>query len=375
MATPVNNSASPLNEKTRWFPLFQELMDYVDQHPDINIQEDMVSIPRAKQPDFYELFDAVRDAYIAEKFSGILGEADILSKSYVKVEQEFIKGLGIENIYMPNELKRFLHEPLDQLRREIFDPLFDLICGKADREKFISDTSLILNQAFRQLCKDGYKKWVTLSLLKQFGPEQLYCVPLKRLGSKQVIKHSVMAKESLPAPVKTNDLYFEVGHRQSLVVPDAIIYSGRLNKYVSFRTNFTSALWKNSNNYSPRREWYTIQSLVEKYGAITIRPDLLIYIGDRLEDVSLVADNESICRPDLIIGCVYDLNSNGDQLMDKIIEIKSTSEVLNPTNGSYIISRQKISGCASENTETGVNFLEADLEEEKLDVIVGTIKM
>lgn len=374
MGIPVNITENTADKKTKWRVLYQELKDYIEQHPDIEIQEKITNIPRAKQSTFYKLFDGIRDSYITEEFSEMLDQADILSNSYLRTEQKFIKSLKIEDVFMPNDLKRFLHEPLNQLRREIFDSLFDLLCGKIDWQKFILETSLNLNQSFRQLGKEGYKKWVSLSLLNQFEPDQIYCVPLKKVSSKQVIKNSVMAKESIPVPVKTNNLSFEVGHRQSLLVPDAIIHSSSYDKYVSFRTNFIRAMW-NSNSYSPKREWYSLQSLIEKYGTITIRPDLLIYIDDKLEDVSLVADNDRICRPDLVIGCIYDLNGDEDQLKDKIMETKSCSQVLNPTNGSYIISGQKISGYVPDRVEAGINFLEADLDEEKLDTIVKATKM
>ncbi len=373
MGTPVNFTENTEGKKPEWCVLYQELKEYIEQHPDIEIQDKIINIPRAKQSTFYQLFDGIRDAYITEEFSEILDQAAILSNSYLRTEQEFMKNLGLEDVLMPNDLKRFLHEPLNQLRREVFDSLFDLFCGKIDSQEFILETSLNLNQSFRQLCREGYKKWVSLALLNQFEPDQLYCVPLNKLGSKQVIKHPVMAKESLPVPVKTKILTFEVGHRQSLLVPDAIIHSSRYNKYVSFRSNFIRALW-NSNSHSPRREWYSIQSLIEKYGTITIRPDLLIYIDDKLEDVSLVADNDRICRPDLIIGCIYELNADEEQLKDKVMETKSSSQVLNPTNGSYIISRQKLPRNVPDSAESGINFLEAELDEEKLNTIVKAIK-
>ena len=62
---------------------------------------------------------------------------------------------------------------------------------------------------------------------------------------------------------------FEVGHRQPLLSPDAIIHSTLLDKYVAFRTNFNSAMWK-ADSYSEKREWYEIETLVEEYGLITL---------------------------------------------------------------------------------------------------------
>lgn len=356
----------------KWKDIYGELKSYVEEHPDVDIQDNLINIPRSKQPTFYSIFDKLRNTYIAEEFPELLDEANLLSTAYLDIEQELTKLLDLENILMPNDVKRFLHKPLDQLRREIFDPLFDLLSGKIETERFILETTVNVNASFKQLYQEGYEKWTVLSLLRQFEPDKIYYVPLKDPGSKQIIKHSVTAKESLPLPVESKQFAFEVRRRQPLLVPDAIIHSARLNKYVAFRTAFFSAMWS-TNSHSENREWYSIESLVEEYGLITLRPDLLVYIDDNVEDVSMVADAEKICRPDIVVECIDEMNGSMNFMKERLEDINSCYAILKPVVGSFVVSRKNMPPYAHDELEDGINLIEIGFEGAKLGSIISAI--
>ena len=101
MGTPVNFTENTEGKKPEWCVLYQELKEYIEQHPDIEIQDKIINIPRAKQSTFYQLFDGIRDAYITEEFSEILDQAAILSNSYLRTEQEFMKTWGLKTFLCP----------------------------------------------------------------------------------------------------------------------------------------------------------------------------------------------------------------------------------------------------------------------------------
>ncbi len=356
----------------KWNDMYGKLKNYVEEQPDIDIQDNLIDIPRAKQPEFYSMFDKVRDTYVTEEFAELINESDLLSAAYVNIEQELMERLNLEDILMPNDIKRFLHKPLDQLRREIFDPLFDLLSGRIDLQRFILETSVNVNSSFKQLYQEGYEKWTVLSLLKQFEPDKIYHVPLGRLGSKQVIKRSVATKESVPLPVESRQFSFEVGRRQSLLVPDAIIHSARLDKYVAIRTAFCSSLWT-SNSYSEKREWYSIESLVEEYGLITLKPDLLVYIDDDMKDISMIADAEKICRPDIIVDCIDGINVDRNLLRERLENISYCDAILNPTVGSFVVSRENKPPYLRDELEKEINLIEVGFENSRLGSIIDTI--
>lgn len=358
----------------KWKDIYGELKTYVEEHPDVDIQDNLIDIPRSKQPTFYSIFDKIRDTYIAEEFPELLNEAEHLSTAYLNVAQELTRLLNLEDILMPNDVERFLHKPLDQLRREVFDPLFDLLSGKIGMQRFILETSVNVNSSFKQLYQEGYEKWTVLSLLKLFEPDRIYYVPLRNPGNKQIIKHSVLAKESLPLPVESKIFAFEVGRRQTLLTPDAIIHSARLDKYVAFRTAFTSAMWS-ANSYSDKREWYSIESLVEEYGLITLRPDLLVYIDDNAEDVSMVADAEKICRPDIVVECIDELNVDKNLMRERLADISSCYGILKPVIGSFVVSRENIPPYVHDQLAEEINLIEAGFAESKLESIISGIKV
>lgn len=356
----------------KWKDIYGELKMYVEEHPDVDIQDNLINIPKSKQPIFYSMFDKLRDTYIAEEFPALLNDAGLLSAAYLNIERELIKLLDLDDILMPNDIKRFLHKPLDQMRREIFDPLFDLLSGKIEMQRFILDTTVNINASFKRLYQEGYEKWTVLSLLRLFEPDKIYYVPLKNPESKQVIKHSVTAKESLPLPVESKQFAFEVGRRQALLAPDAIIHSARLDKYVAFRTAFCSALWS-ANSYSDQREWYSIESLVEEYGFIILRPDLLVYIDDNVEAVSMVADAERICRPDIVVECVNEMDDSKNLMRERLENINSCYAILKPVVGGFVVSRKNMPSYVHDELEDEINQIEVGFEGAKLGSIISTI--
>lgn len=354
-----------------WKEIYSELKKYVVEHPDVRVQENLIDIPRAKQPAFYTIFDRVREAYIVEEFSPLLNVAESLSTAYLDIVAEVTKNLDLNDILMPNDVERFLHRPLNQLRREIFDPLFDLLGGTIDEQRFVLETAADVNSSFRRLYQEGYEKWAVFSLLQLFAPDKLFYVPLRIPGNKEIIKHSALARETLPLPIETKRFAFEVGHRQPLLAPDAIIHSTLLDKYVAFRTKFNSAMWK-ADSYSEKREWYEIESLVEEYGLITLKPDLLIYIADQVEDISLVADGEKICRPDLVIDFIKDdMNADQSLIWERLANINASYTILDPVMGSFVVLGGGTPSDMREQLAKEVDLLEVGLDKSKLEPLLA----
>ena len=110
----------------RWKEIYSELKKYVAENQDVRVQEKSNRHTQAKQPAFYTIFDRVREAYILEEFSPLLKVAEGLRHSLSRYCSGNNKNMDLKDILMPNDVERFLHRPLNQLRREIFDPLFDL---------------------------------------------------------------------------------------------------------------------------------------------------------------------------------------------------------------------------------------------------------
>lgn len=356
-----------------WVKTYKKLENFIEANPDIIIQEDNVVIPKAIRPIFYELFDKVRDTFIYEECIELLEKAESLSKGYLKDEQELMNLLSLEKVLMSSDVKRFLYEPQKQLARETFDLLFDLLNGKIDLKEFLTTAKVNVNSSFKHLYKKGYKKWIVISLIKQFKPDKIFYVPVNKPTSGQLIKHRFQDKEGIPFPVETKHIAFEVGGNDILLVPDVIIHSTILDQYVAFRTELGRATWE-VENLNDNREWYSIASIIEKNGINDIRPDLLIYTSDNIRDISLVADSKNICRPDIIVEYLDDMDNNRVALDEKLQGVNFYNKVLEPTLGSFLLSMQDINKYSKDILEGNFNLVQTSYNNPQFAMIVNSAK-
>lgn len=316
-----------------WQIAYEELQGFIAEKPEVGIGESVISIPGDVRPEFYRLFGTVRSAFVEEKFPRLLNEAGTLSENYTKSEQEVTEFLGLDDVSMAAGLHRFLHNPRDGLIRGLFDPLFDLLKGKINAETFEQGVSRNIEASFRDSYRLGYEKWVLLSLIKLLDSDKSFRVILPRPTSHELIKHLPTSKESVPPPEESKRLSLE--HQLSLIftVPDFIVHSVKMGGYLAVRSEFRQAMWT-ASNASEQREWYPLGSI----GALA--PSLtLIYVAGNPEEISLVADADRICRPDLIIECREQKDWFEKEGLEKI---KLHHDSLKPTLGTYIVSREPV---------------------------------
>jgi len=324
-----------------WHKYYGELKAFIQDHAGVIIQENLITIDEDVRPLFYKQFNKVRSAFLGENFSEWLDESGFLATKYLKIEAYLLEELRLEEILMPVELQRFLNDPMQQVIRDLFDPLFELLQEKIEPEEFEERADQEVRESFKTLYQKGYIKWFVLSLIKNIDPEKAYEVPLPQPTSKQIIKHRDDIRQGIPFPQETRLLSFEVGRRDILLIPDFIIRSAALEKYVAFRTEIGKAMWR-ATYYSERREWFSIEDMVEKYGIAELKPDLLLYIDENLEDVSLVADSEKICRPDVIVFFLDQLEETGDSSVRKMEKIRLAHEMLRPVRGTRVIAKHHV---------------------------------
>jgi len=339
-----------------WLRHFENLKEFINDEPGVLIKEDLVSIDEGVRRGFYKKFDSVRASFLAEKYSEWLDEAKFLSTKYMKIEDHIREDLRLDDILMPVDLTRFLADPMKQAARELFDPLFELLQEKIEPDDFEEKAHGNFQDAFRNFFQMGYIKWFVLSLIKNIDPEKIYEVPLSQPSSKQLIKHREDVRQNIPFPSETKVLGFEVGRRDVLLIPDFIIRSAKLEKYVAFRTQIGKAIWK-ASYHSEVREWLSITSIIEEYGITEIKPDLMLYIGENLEDVSLVADSEKFCRPDLLIFFLDQLEGDEQKILFKMERVRSVHEILKPMKGSCVISKSHLPEHIMKGLDQNINVI------------------
>jgi len=345
----------------KWQKAYTELTDFTAKHPEIHIGASSLDIPREIRPEYYRLFNAVREAFIKENVPGLLDEANSFSRHYLQIESELVRRLELEEITAKTSIYRFLHNPGDRLTRELYEPLFDLLKGKAGIQTFEERMLRLLDYSMNVLCRQGYEKWVILALARLLEPDQALSIVLEKMEWNIALKMSDNeAGEDVPAPQETRYLSFDHSKEMIFAVPDFIIYSTAIRKYVSFRSDYDIAMFV-AANASERRTWDRIdQSMALEPGVV------LVYIADNARDLSLVADVNRICRPDLLLEC---RGERGWYEQEKLERIRLHHDALKPELGTIIVSREAQAGLPEAGLEQGITIISAGFEVKGLEAI------
>lgn len=356
-----------------WHKTYQKLEAFIKKQSEVQIKENLVSIDEKVRPAFYKLFNNVRASFLAENYSAWLDEAEFLSTKYMKVEDDLFERLRLKDVLMPLELRRSLSDPMKQVVREMFDPLFELLQEKIEMEEFEEKALEKTDAAFRGLYQKGYIKWFILSLIKKLDPEKIYEIPIPQPSSKEIIKHRKDSRQTVPFPEETNVLGFEVGRRDILLVPDFIVRSRLLQKYVGFRTEIGKAVWE-ATYHSDNREWFSIESLIQDCGIMDVSPDLLLYVADNPEDVSLVADSEKFCRPDMMIEFLHQLEERKAARVSDFNTIRLYHDILKPVKGTCIISKHSLPEKMKQGLDDNLLPIHFGFNNLKWDTVLALLK-
>ena len=354
---------------TGWYQAYTELKDFVTGHHEIEVNKDVIAIPEKVRPKFYRLFDAGRTTFIEENFSALLYKSRALSERYTKVEEEVINLLRLDGISMSVGLHRFLRDPKNQLVRGLFDPLFDLLRGKTNVEAFEEEASRSIENSFKEVYRLGYEKWVVLSLVKLLESNKSFHVPLRQPTFKEIMKRLPTSEEPVPLPEESNSLSFEHEMMPILIVPDFIVYSAKIDRYIAVRSEFKQAIWIVAD-INQEREWYTFDFITEKNAPVDLESGLLVYIDDSPEDLALIADSTKVLRPDLIVECVEPKDWCGE---DELENVKLRHDVFKPKLGTYVVCGGPVPEHIPEKLETDIHLLTVGFDQSKLDPIINVL--
>ncbi len=346
-----------------WLDSYQSLTVFIKDHPEVAISPSSVAIPGEVRPEFYRLFDATRAAVIEETIPDKLAQAQALSNSYLAVEARVKEQLHLEEIILANPLGWFLRNPLDGLMRELFDPLFNLLKGRLTIESFTDKYTTTLRHAFFTLYGQGYAKWLSLSLITVLDSDQVFNVVLRRPGEHRewTIIRAHNSAEPAPEPQEAKVISFAHLPEHLFNVPDFIVHSLRLGKYVAVRDGLNTAL-ATGLRPSDKREWRPQEAIIYSES----NPVILL-VSDTLDDVNLISDAKNTCRPDVLI--------QGSPLTERWLENKeeamSWQETLAPLGETFIVGAAPEAAAA----ELGANlkFLEVGLEAKKLEPVVEAL--
>ena len=357
---------------------YAELTDFIANHSEIEIGESVTSIPENVRTDFYARFNSARNAFVEEKFPEFLSKAARLQEEYAKATEEAAASFSLEDTPAINSLRRFLRDPMDSLARELFDPLFDLLKKRETLQSFEQRASTAIDGLFPILYRGAYDKWVILSLAMMFDIKTALRIPVRELQPSDRAKSATFAPvEEVPSPVESTSFYFSQPLKTIFAVPDLILHSARLNRFVGIRSEFREGIC-HAPNASGERDWYPADADLLRLLANGLS---LIYVAENPESISLIADVARFCRPDIVLWCI----DSGTTSREEAIKIMAiVEERLRPVKGSYVVATESwptidnaVPSPALETqgdgVSSGIAILTAGFDRSKLDPIIDAL--
>lgn len=350
-----------------WQQAYMRLTEFIAGRPEIEVSETVVRIPSDVRPEFYRLFNEVRMAFLQEYFSDFLNRAKLLSESYKKAEEEVIKLLGLEGVHLAATLQTFLRNPEEESMGVLFDPLFDLLKGRINFDDFEKE-SLRRLEGLEEIYRLGYVRWVELSLVKLLEPDRALQVILRHPSASRRFTHLHALKEDgIFPPQEVKRIWIEHHYEPIFTIPDFIVHSAKIGKYIAFRSEFRQATWS-ALDMGEGREW-CLFNLIEKHGLSNINPDLLVYVDEKPDGLSLIADRERVYRPDLLVECATRKGWHEKELETA----KAFHQVLLPRLGTFIVSSEPMPEESIGESADEIRVLAVGFDQSKLTSIVTAL--
>ncbi|NLO72444.1 MAG: hypothetical protein GX102_16200, partial [Porphyromonadaceae bacterium] len=293
-----------------------------------------------------------------------IGKAEELSKKYITLVEEIRIRFGLIDISAGTSVNKFLYSPVNELRKGLFYPLFDLLRSNTDAEIFYQQATDETLRSFNHLYTSGYKKWASLSIMKAFNPNQLLGIHMSELDMYTFHKSGGNV-ERVPNPTTIDRIHFhDFNESAALTVPDFILYSSNHNIYLSISPDVTQPMTFISGSY-PDREWLPAST----YGLLSPR-HTMIYIDENPNNLSLISDLYKTCRPDLLLDFHTEEKPSLEDCLDNI---KSCHNQVKPTIGTFIITDTIQNEHFCNNLGDGINLLPVGLDESKLAPLIDSI--
>jgi hypothetical protein len=319
---------------SNWRNIYTQLTDFIAQNTQIKIEQSSIEIPEDRRTEFYRLFDLTRSTFVEEEYSEGLEKAKNMSQHYLQAERELLGNAFLLKISLHPNMRWFVDNPVDGLKRVLYDSLFDLLKNKIGLEQFaaLGRTNIrILDKALKSQC---YQHWVLLELTCLLRVNKFYTVELTTgVSSVQTVETVQALKNPIREPKEIHEIALAHPPCSIFIIPDILAYSGRLDRFISIRAEPGMATW-GATNASENLEWRPL----DKNALLT--PGLVIInTSDKLNDLALVRDSEAITRPDLAIVCRQEETWYE---ADWAEEIRFTRNLLKARLGTHIVSRPSV---------------------------------
>jgi len=372
---------------TPWRDDFVKLAEFIEANPGISIKHNAVIIPSDVKEQFYQLFDIAKASFV-KQFCPAAAETGLeLSEQYQAVNIKILNETGLSLKDLTSDLTWFLKDPVDGLARLIFNPMFKLLANQFEVDEFEQRASTEINSAFAKLFRDGYQRWVALSIIRRLSPSKSYLFPAVDAIQDGLLGEGHESpgyrRGDVPGAQEKNDISFDQHPIITFIVPRITVHSRRTNTFVAMHSDFREAEWTATIRNS-EMEWITIDDLKAEYGIVKIRPDMMkkiwyelepilpdftFYSSTEVNNLSLVADFQQMLRPEITIVVIdshWDESTDTEALKRRLLSLR-------PSRGAFVVFRQEIPPAAvtALGGVDGIELLHVGYDENALEAIIS----
>ena len=336
-----------------WQKAYDELKEYINNSPGIEIGTNIICIPSDVRTEFYRLFDKVRLGFIEDNLPGLLEQSYVMSKNWNEAAQTAMDTLKIDSIDMDADPSWFLLDPNDGLMRILLDPLFEVLKGKKDLAAFEQAAVVAVKDGFSRYFREGYHSWAVMSLLKLLSTDKVYYVKPADIdvdASSHVEAAAVEGlEESVPDATETDKISFKHELMFSFLGPNIIGHSASLNIFAAFVPDFafSESKWR-ARGFTTKRDWYEMSDIKREFGGGNLWPDLAVYTGEHKKELTVAADFSRTAQPDIIIEFRIDKDWYEKEGLETV---KRHYNILKPKLGSFVVCLEPVSEAALKELE------------------------
>jgi hypothetical protein len=341
---------------SKWKEKYGVLKEYTDANSEIRISTNEVSIPKHLRDSFYDKFDAIREAVVADRLGSLQLDVETLSNHYVQTEKDVTTLLGIDRIDIPVDLSSFLHDPKKGLERVIYNRLFELVQGKINEDQFEELAGWDMDITAADLFRLGYESWAVLMIIRLLDPDTAYGVELD--------------EESEPFASGLAGIAFgRQFHHVAKRIPEFILHSRKLDRHVAVKMPLTREVDTYYIPFEPpvkprKRTGDTSYVLDSRAMFLSVIPDL--------KKIPVFADihARSIKSPDLTIEFATQLEAADPEALG---EVRRRVEIMKPRLGGCLVVINPGEGATFDGLAGDLEIVPAGFDPSRLQNVVDKL--
>ncbi|MCL2140877.1 MAG: hypothetical protein FWH42_04305 [Dehalococcoidia bacterium] len=322
-----------------WIVEYERLRKFIATHDEIKIEKNGTTIPESVHKEFYEIFDAIVMAFLAEYVTQQLEVTTEIVKAYAEIKDSVLSETGFEGIATDVELRKYLTNPNKLFTGYVSNCLFDLITGKINEERFVKKTKEEIERVAKLCFQKGYMHWGVVALLQLLRPSGLWTG-----NPGDILLDTTHMTDYFPGMVSSEVPELQKGRWigfcpltiATFILPELLVKSEALNCFASLQSHWYEVR-HTAKKWNEDLEWLDTQKILNEEKLAGLSYGLAIHMSQKsASELKLLVDYKRFARPDMLIEFMEEEDWYTPKRLKQLIQL---DKVLKPRLGMYIVSR------------------------------------